>query len=129
MLRWPVVEGLSSLDLSHNNLRSGVECVALSGNYCVDKKPAAINFQEGRGKRIYAEALLEAPILHHQLKTNARDLVEVVGRTAAAHEQAVDATDGDAVDEATDLVAREAIVEGGRLERIATRDFGILHPV
>ncbi len=56
---------------------TGVPCVALSGNYCVDKKPAAINFQEGRGKRIYAEALLEAPILHHQLKTNARDLVEV----------------------------------------------------
>lgn len=57
--------------------QTGVPCVALSGNYCVDKKPAAINFQEGRGKRIYAEVLLEAPILHHQLKTNARDLVEV----------------------------------------------------
>jgi len=56
---------------------TGVPCVALSGNYCVDKKPAAINFQEGRGKRIYAEVLLEAPILHHQLKSNARDLVEV----------------------------------------------------
>ncbi len=56
---------------------TGVACVALSGNYCVDKKPASINFQEGRGKRIYAEILLEAPILHHQLKTNARDLVEV----------------------------------------------------
>jgi hydroxymethylglutaryl-CoA reductase (NADPH) len=56
---------------------TGVPCVALSGNYCVDKKPASINFQEGRGKRIYAEILLEAPILHHQLKTNARDLVEV----------------------------------------------------
>lgn len=56
---------------------TGVACVGLSGNYCVDKKPASINFQEGRGKRIYAEILLEAPILHHQLKTNARDLVEV----------------------------------------------------
>ena len=30
MLRWPVVQGLSSLDLSFNNLRSGVECVAHS---------------------------------------------------------------------------------------------------
>jgi hydroxymethylglutaryl-CoA reductase (NADPH) len=56
---------------------TGVACIGLSGNYCVDKKPAAINFQEGRGKRIYAEILLEAPILHHNLKTNARDLVEV----------------------------------------------------
>jgi hydroxymethylglutaryl-CoA reductase (NADPH) len=55
---------------------TGVACVALSGNYCVDKKPAAINWQEGRGKRIYAEILLDAPILHHSLKSNARDLVE-----------------------------------------------------
>lgn len=56
---------------------TGVPCIGLSGNYCVDKKPAAINWQEGRGKRIYAEVLLEAPVLHHSLKTNARDLVEV----------------------------------------------------
>jgi hydroxymethylglutaryl-CoA reductase (NADPH) len=56
---------------------TGVPCIGLSGNYCVDKKPAAVNFQEGRGKRIYAEVLLEAPILHHILKTDARSLVEV----------------------------------------------------
>jgi hydroxymethylglutaryl-CoA reductase (NADPH) len=56
---------------------TGVPCIGLSGNYCVDKKPAHINFQEGRGKRIYAEILLEAPILHHILKTDARSLVEV----------------------------------------------------
>jgi uncharacterized protein (TIGR02996 family) len=28
LLRWPVVQGLVSLDLSHNNLRAGAECVA-----------------------------------------------------------------------------------------------------
>jgi hydroxymethylglutaryl-CoA reductase (NADPH) len=56
---------------------TGVPCIGLSGNYCVDKKPAAVNFQEGRGKRIYAEILLDAPILHHILKTDARSLVEV----------------------------------------------------
>jgi hydroxymethylglutaryl-CoA reductase (NADPH) len=55
---------------------TGVPCVALSGNYCVDKKPAAINWHEGRGKRIYAEILLDASTLHHSLKTSARDLVE-----------------------------------------------------
>jgi hydroxymethylglutaryl-CoA reductase (NADPH) len=54
-----------------------VPCIGLSGNYCVDKKPAAINFQEGRGKRIYAEVILDSQILHHILKSNARDLVEV----------------------------------------------------
>ena len=56
---------------------TGVPCIALSGNYCVDKKPSTINFQEGRGKRIYAEVILDAHKLQHNLKTNARDLVEV----------------------------------------------------
>ncbi len=56
---------------------TGVPCISLSGNYCVDKKPAEVNFQEGRGKRIYAEVLLEGPVLKRYLKTNARDLVEV----------------------------------------------------
>lgn len=56
---------------------SGVDCVALSGNYCVDKKPAAINFQEGRGKRIFAEVILEAAVLRRILKTTSRALVEV----------------------------------------------------
>lgn len=55
---------------------TGVTCIALSGNYCVDKKPAAINFQEGRGKRVFAEIVLEAPVLKRYLKTTARDLVE-----------------------------------------------------
>ncbi len=56
---------------------TGVPCIGLSGNYCVDKKPSHVNFAEGRGKRIYAEILLDAPILHHILKTDARSLVEV----------------------------------------------------
>lgn len=55
---------------------TGVSCIALSGNYCVDKKPADINFQEGRGKRVFAEVVLEGPVLKRALKTTARDLVE-----------------------------------------------------
>src|SRR5258708_31472022 len=31
---------------------------ALSGNYCTDKKPAAINWIEGRGKSVVAEAIV-----------------------------------------------------------------------
>lgn len=57
--------------------QTGVECVSLSGNYCVDKKPSQINFQEGRGKRIFAEVLLDKHVLEKVLKTNARALVEV----------------------------------------------------
>ncbi|MEE2775181.1 MAG: hydroxymethylglutaryl-CoA reductase (NADPH) [Acidobacteriota bacterium] len=56
---------------------TGVECVALSGNYCVDKKPAAVNFLEGRGKRIFAEVLLEGDPLTKTLKSNAPALVEL----------------------------------------------------
>jgi hydroxymethylglutaryl-CoA reductase (NADPH) len=55
---------------------TGVHCVALSGNYCTDKKPAAINFHEGRGKRIHAEVRLNADVLA-RLKTNAAELLEV----------------------------------------------------
>jgi hydroxymethylglutaryl-CoA reductase (NADPH) len=56
---------------------TGVQCVALSGNYCVDKKPSAVNFLEGRGKKIYAEVNLDATTLSDALKTDAKSLVEV----------------------------------------------------
>lgn len=56
---------------------TGVSCVALSGNYCVDKKPSAVNFLEGRGKRIHAEVVLEESVLKKTLKTDARSLAEV----------------------------------------------------
>ena len=56
---------------------TGVPCVALSGNYCVDKKPSAINFLEGRGKKIHAEVQLSSDILAGALKTDAQALVEV----------------------------------------------------
>jgi hydroxymethylglutaryl-CoA reductase (NADPH) len=56
---------------------TGVPCVALSGNYCVDKKPSAINFLEGRGKKIFAEVTLDGGVLKRCLKTTARSLVEV----------------------------------------------------
>jgi hydroxymethylglutaryl-CoA reductase (NADPH) len=54
-----------------------VRCVALSGNYCVDKKPSAINFLEGRGKRIHAEVELGREILEDCLKTRAEAMIEV----------------------------------------------------
>jgi hydroxymethylglutaryl-CoA reductase (NADPH) len=54
-----------------------IDFVSLSGNYCVDKKPAAINSQEGRGKRVFAETVLNVSVLHDVLKTTAADLTEV----------------------------------------------------
>jgi len=55
---------------------TGVPCIALSGNYCVDKKPSAVNFQHGRGKRLHAEVVLDAEVLR-KLRTSAAQLVEV----------------------------------------------------
>lgn len=56
---------------------TGIPCVALSGNFCVDKKPAAINFLEGRGLRVFAEVVLGADVLSQSLKTDAPALAEV----------------------------------------------------
>jgi hydroxymethylglutaryl-CoA reductase (NADPH) len=56
---------------------TGVPCVALSGNFCVDKKPSAVNFLEGRGKRVHAEVVLDGTVLAKSLKTSANELVEV----------------------------------------------------
>jgi hydroxymethylglutaryl-CoA reductase (NADPH) len=57
--------------------QTGIPCVALSGNYCVDKKAASVNFNEGRGKRIHAEVVLDAATLRDTLKTDAASLIEV----------------------------------------------------
>lgn len=56
---------------------TGLPCLALSGNFCVDKKPSAVNFLEGRGKRVWAEVILGKEVLERCLKTTAEDLVEV----------------------------------------------------
>ncbi len=57
--------------------QTGVPCIALSGNLCVDKKPSAVGFQEGRGKRIRVEVELGPEVLGRTLKSNAEALVEV----------------------------------------------------
>jgi hydroxymethylglutaryl-CoA reductase (NADPH) len=56
---------------------TGAKCVALSGNFCVDKKPSAVNFLEGRGKRVHAEIVLDGDVLENCLKTSANELVDV----------------------------------------------------
>ena len=51
--------------------------LALSGNYCTDKKPAAINWIEGRGKSVVAEAIVPASVVKSVLKTSVPDLVNL----------------------------------------------------
>ncbi|KAH9887206.1 3-hydroxy-3-methylglutaryl-coenzyme A reductase [Cubamyces lactineus] len=51
--------------------------LCLSGNYCTDKKPAAINWIEGRGKSIVAEAVIPGKIVKSVLKTTVESLCNV----------------------------------------------------
>lgn len=54
-----------------------LQVVAVSGNYCTDKKPAAINWIEGRGKSAVCEATIPAKVVREILKTSTEALVEV----------------------------------------------------
>ncbi|KAG8761905.1 3-hydroxy-3-methylglutaryl-coenzyme A (HMG-CoA) reductase isozyme [Ceratobasidium sp. 428] len=48
--------------------------LALSGNFCTDKKPAAVNWIEGRGKSVVAEAVIPGKVVKSVLKTTVADL-------------------------------------------------------
>ncbi|KAI5966615.1 HMG1 [Candida theae] len=54
-----------------------MEIISVSGNYCSDKKPAAINWLEGRGKSIVAEATIPADVVTKVLKSDVDALVEL----------------------------------------------------
>ncbi|PVZ98112.1 hypothetical protein BB558_005265 [Smittium angustum] len=54
----------------------GSRVVAISGNYCTDKKPAAINWIEGRGKSVVSEAVISAKVVQSVLKTDIDTLVD-----------------------------------------------------
>uniref|UniRef100_A0A4W4FXS2 3-hydroxy-3-methylglutaryl coenzyme A reductase n=1 Tax=Electrophorus electricus TaxID=8005 RepID=A0A4W4FXS2_ELEEL len=54
-----------------------LQVLAVSGNYCTDKKPAAINWIEGRGKSVVCEATIPAKIVKEVLKTTTEALVDV----------------------------------------------------
>nr|XP_060617638.1 3-hydroxy-3-methylglutaryl-Coenzyme A reductase [Anolis sagrei ordinatus] len=51
--------------------------LAVSGNYCTDKKPAAINWVEGRGKSVVCEAVIPAKVVKEVLKSTTEAMIEV----------------------------------------------------
>ncbi|XP_063878280.1 3-hydroxy-3-methylglutaryl-coenzyme A reductase-like isoform X2 [Scylla paramamosain] len=53
-----------------------MEVLSMSGNYCVDKKPSAINWIEGRGKSVVCEAVVPGKVVTDVLKTRVSALVE-----------------------------------------------------
>lgn len=54
-----------------------IKVLALSGNFCTDKKPSAINWIEGRGKSVIAEAVVEKSFVEKTLKTSVDALVQL----------------------------------------------------
>lgn len=54
-----------------------IHVIALSSNFCVDKKPSALNMIEGRGKSIVAEVTIPKDVVEKTLKTTTESIVEV----------------------------------------------------
>jgi hydroxymethylglutaryl-CoA reductase (NADPH) len=52
------------------------ELVALSGNLCSDKKPAAVNAVEGRGRTVTADVVLDRALIEDTLKTTPEAMAE-----------------------------------------------------
>jgi len=57
--------------------QTGNHCLALSGNFCVDKKASWFNFVLGRGKRVWAEAQISEKIVEEVLKTTPEKISQV----------------------------------------------------
>ena len=51
--------------------------ISLSGNFCTDKKPAAVNWIDGRGKSVVAEAIIPGDVVRSVLKSDVNALVEL----------------------------------------------------
>jgi hydroxymethylglutaryl-CoA reductase (NADPH) len=51
--------------------------ISVSGNFCTDKKAAAINWIDGRGKSVVAEAIIPAAVVQKVLKTDVDKMVQL----------------------------------------------------
>jgi hydroxymethylglutaryl-CoA reductase (NADPH) len=55
---------------------TGAVMISVSGNMCSDKKPAAINMINGRGKTVVAEARIPKEVVERRLHTTSAAIVE-----------------------------------------------------
>ncbi|KAI9370451.1 hydroxymethylglutaryl-coenzyme A reductase-domain-containing protein [Aspergillus egyptiacus] len=51
--------------------------ISVSGNFCTDKKSAALNWIDGRGKSVVAEAIIPGDVVRNVLKSDVDALVEL----------------------------------------------------
>ncbi|RBQ99313.1 hypothetical protein VDGD_06169 [Verticillium dahliae] len=66
-----------ALDVMMSEGFEDMNIVSVSGNFCIDKKPAAINWIDGRGKSVVAEAIIPADVVRDVLKSDVDTLVEL----------------------------------------------------
>lgn len=66
---------VTSIEKEHN-----CRCVALAGNFDIDKKPAWINMLYGRGYKVSAEVSVPKTVIEEILKADASSITEVVYR-------------------------------------------------
>uniref|UniRef100_A0A7C9DVT6 3-hydroxy-3-methylglutaryl coenzyme A reductase n=2 Tax=Opuntia streptacantha TaxID=393608 RepID=A0A7C9DVT6_OPUST len=64
------------LDFLQNDFPD-MDVIGISGNFCSDKKPAAVNWIQGRGKSVVCEAVIKEDVVKKVLKTNVASLVEL----------------------------------------------------
>ncbi|KAL7261532.1 hypothetical protein ACSBR1_000046 [Camellia fascicularis] len=64
------------LDFLQNDFPD-MDVIGISGNFCSDKKPAAVNWIEGRGKSVVCEAFITEEVVRKVLKTTVPSLVEL----------------------------------------------------
>lgn len=55
-------------------------CSSVAGNFDIDKKSAWLNFISGRGKRVWAEVVLDKNTVKNTLKTNPQKIADLVYR-------------------------------------------------
>lgn len=76
----PTVLGLGQGCLAVVALLQGhfphAQLVSISGNLCADKKAAAVNWLEGRGKSVVCEATISAAVVEATLKTTGKGLTK-----------------------------------------------------
>ncbi|KAI5693079.1 hypothetical protein M8J75_007567 [Diaphorina citri] len=73
MLSKGTEQALTTMSLTFPDM----DVLSLSGNYCSDKKPAAVNWIEGRGKSVVTEAIIPEAVVTKLLKTTVDALVSL----------------------------------------------------
>jgi hydroxymethylglutaryl-CoA reductase (NADPH) len=72
-----MVSKATSEALTHIKKSKTFKIISLSGNYCVDKKASALNWIEGRGKCVVAEAIVPFKTIESVFRCSPHELVEL----------------------------------------------------